>query len=74
MQMDQLGRLERPQNDLPFLAMMKPPSSQGEEIPSNLAVMVIDENRCNFDPDGVAQLKQLAMQKFGPIRLYLVPR
>jgi len=70
-QMDQLGRLELPQRDLPWLAG---PSGRGSSLPTNTLVIVVDENRSNFDPPRVTQLASLPQTNFGPVRLYFLER
>ncbi len=70
-QMDQLGRLEMPQLDLPWLAGQL---GTGAELRTNTMVIVVDENRANYDPLQVAQLANLPHTNFGPMRLYFMER
>ena len=70
-QMDQLGRAELAQIDLPFLvAMQGAPAAW----PSNQMVLVYDANRANYRADEVPQLAKVPNETFGPMRLYFLEK
>jgi len=74
-QMDQLGRLELPQLDLPWLAGLEKARLGGSlALPTNVMVIVVDENRTSYDVARVAQLANLPQTNFGPVRLYFMER
>ena len=73
-QMDQWGKAEAPQLDLPLLTKLAETSTSPVTLATNTTVLVIDENRTNFDPHEQPQLQALAHTNFGPMRLYFIPR
>jgi hypothetical protein len=74
-QMDQLGRVEKPQLDLPWLAMISGKRlGEGFALQTNEVVLVVDENRTNYDPKRIPELAGAPQTNFGPMRLYLIKR
>jgi hypothetical protein len=63
--------LTMPQLDLPWLAER---FGRGSTLPTNMMVIVVDENRTSFDVVRVAQLASLPQTNFGPMRLYFMER
>ena len=73
LQMDQLGRLELAQMDLPFLVAWRE-HMPTRNLATNQFVLVYDANRANYDPERVPQLAGVPHETFGPMRLYLLSR
>ncbi len=71
LQMDQLGRVEPAQIDLPFLVALQP---GGSAWPTNQIVLVYDANRANYRPEQVPQLAGAPQESFGPLRLYFLTK
>jgi hypothetical protein len=75
-QMDQFGRLEPPQEDLPYLLRLdsQRPVRTSATIPTNVVVVLVDDNRSYFTPEQWGQLTGLPQTNFGPIRLFFARR
>ncbi len=71
LQMDQLGRVEVAQVDLPFLVALQP---GGSAFPTNQIVLVYDANRANYRPEDIPQLANAPHEAFGPLRLYFLTK
>ncbi len=64
---------ERPQLDLPFLAMMKN-KTRAANLPTNTVIFVTDNNRTNFEPRQWAQYRVVVAEPHGDhMNLMLLP-
>ena len=69
-QMDNFERLEMPQIDLPYLIWLdKNRTPAATQFPTNLSIVVVDENRVRFSPQQWEQLATIPQTNFGPMRL-----
>lgn len=75
-QMDQFGRLEPPQEDLPYLLRLESQhvASRVATTPTNVVVVLVDDNRSYFTPEQWGQLTGMPQTNFGPIRLFFAKR
>ena len=74
-QMDTFGRVELPQADLPYLVLLaQDRSTATTQFPTNVMVIVVDDNRAGFSPPQWQQIVGLPQTNFGPIRLLFAPR
>jgi hypothetical protein len=75
-QMDQFGRLEPPQEDLPYLLRLESHrvARSNDAIPTNTVVVLVDDNRSYFTPEQWGQLTSMPQTNFGPIRLFFAKR
>jgi hypothetical protein len=69
-QMDNFGRFELPQADLPYLIWFdRNHAPAATRFPTNLFIVVVDENRVRFSPQQWEQLATVPQTNFGPMRL-----
>ena len=73
-QMDNFGRFELPQVDLPYLILLEKERARTTRLPTNMMVVVVDDNRAGFSPQQWQQIVAMRQTNFGPIRLLFVPR
>lgn len=64
---------ELAQLDLPYMATLTP-TQRTSELATNIMVLVIDDNRSDFDPGQIQQLANAPHTNFGPMRLYFLPK
>jgi hypothetical protein len=74
-QMDALGRVELVQADFAYLVLLeKNKASMTQSFPTNLILVVVDENRARLEPQQWQQLAAMPQTNFGPLRLLFVKR
>ena len=72
---DNQFRQARPaEMELPFLAMQERVPAAPDPLPTNVVVIVVDENRSDFTPQQWQQLAAQSRTNFGPLHLVFVNR
>lgn len=65
--------VDRAQPDFAYMAALAT-SHRTNDLATNVTVLVVDDNRTNYDPDQVPQLVSAPHTNFGPMRLYFMTK